>query len=417
MRIFFLSQIIPWPLDAGPKIKTWNVLKHLKASGYEVWFISFVRPEEEKYVGPVKELCDQSFFVPLRRSRIKDVFYFIRSRITGRPFLVERDRQKKMVDLSRNILSKNNFDVLHADQLTMTQFIYPLNDNENNIDLKVQGKRVFDAHNATWKILKRAADDSRGPIKWLYLDETRRLIQFEKDLILNFDHTFAVSEADRKSFTDLFSKEDFSSVNQKISVIPIGIDTDYLSRNHDQGSKKKYNLLTIGSLNYPPNADGIRWFLRDVYPLMVTQLPEVFLWVIGKNPPEDFFEIEKHYPNNIKITGYVEDLTAYFHESSLAIIPVRVGGGMRVRILECFAKRIPVLTTTVGIEGIDANKDQEVFVEDDPVQFALKAVEILEKEELKNVVIENALQLVRQKYDWSVVLKEINSIYSTLTKQ
>jgi len=417
MRILFLSQIIPWPLDAGPKIKTWNVLKHLKASGYEVWFVSFVRPEEEKYVPPVKELCDQSFFVPLRRSRFRDVFYFIRSRITGRPFLVERDRLKKMVELSKYLLTEEKFDILHADQLTMTQFIAPLNRNGVRFDLEEQGKRVFDAHNATWKILKRAADESSIPTKWLYLDETQRLIHYEKALIKGFDHTLAVSEADRKSFTDLFSNEDDSSVNHKISVIPIGIDTDHLSTSHYQGGKKKYTLLTIGSLNYPPNADGIRWFIREVFPKVISQLPEVFLWVIGKNPPEDFYEIERHYPNNLKVTGYVEDLTPYFLESSLAIIPVKVGGGMRVRILECFAKKIPVITTTVGIEGIDAKKGQEVFIEDDPDQFAQKTVEILENELLQNNLIENAWKLVRQKYDWSVVLKKINSIYSSLVIQ
>ena len=412
MRILFLSQIVPWPLDAGPKIKSWNVLRHLKEAGHEVWFVSFVRAEEEKHIPKVKELLDHAWFVPLKRSRINDFFFLAKSRFTGYPFLVERDQLPEMHELVKRLLAENHFDIFHADQVTMTQFFnFPVAHNRGGGDLP---KRVFDAHNATWKILERTANESRGPIKWLYRDEMRRLQQFEKKIIVDFDHTFTVSEIDKSSFLEIL--EDPRAVSKKITSIPIGINSRSYEASGNGSPDRPNQIVTLGSLNYPPNADGIRWFMREVYPLVLQKIPDAFLWVIGKNPPSDFFEYEKECADHLKVTGYVDDLTPYFDQASLAVIPVKVGGGMRVRILECFARGVPVITTTIGAEGIDVADGQNIFIEDEEEKFAQRIVEVLATEPLRSKVVLNAKNLVMEKYDWSVVLKELERVYSELVK-
>ena len=151
LRILFLTQIVPYPPDAGPKVKTWNVLRFLAGRGHEIHLATFVRPEEEKFLDKLKTVCAEVYPVPIRRSRVVDGYYWLRSHLTGRPFLIERDDLKAMRRLVDRLLLSQNFDVVHADQLTMTQFALHQNGSVT---------KVFDAHNAVWTILDRMADNS-----------------------------------------------------------------------------------------------------------------------------------------------------------------------------------------------------------------------------------------------------------------
>jgi glycosyltransferase involved in cell wall biosynthesis len=120
--------------------------------------------------------------------------------------------------------------------------------------------------------------------------------------------------------------------------------------------------MTMGTLHYPPNADGIRWFAKDVFPLVRQQVPQVTLTIVGKNPPPDFLHLQEQYPGVITVTGYVPDLTPFMEKAAIMVVAVRAGGGMRVRILEAFARGLPVVTTTVGLEGIEARPGEDVLV-------------------------------------------------------
>src|SRR5574341_428010 len=122
MRILFLTQIIPYPPDSGPKVKTWHVLRYLAERGHEVILASFMRAEEEDYVPVLKKYCTEVYTIPIRRSRLKDAGYWLLSHLTGRPFLIERDDIQAMRHYVQEILASISIDVIHADQLTMTQF-------------------------------------------------------------------------------------------------------------------------------------------------------------------------------------------------------------------------------------------------------------------------------------------------------
>jgi glycosyltransferase involved in cell wall biosynthesis len=167
----------------------------------------------------------------------------------------------------------------------------------------------------------------------------------------------------------------------------------------------------LGTLHYPPNADGIRWFFNEVFPLVQKRVPDVTLTIIGKNPPRDFIELAERNPGTIKVTGYVDDLVPYLEESALMVVPVRAGGGMRVRILEAFSYAMPVVTTTVGLEGIHGTPDHDVLVADTPLDFANRTIELLENPSLQERLSTNGRELATNKYDWQVVLAAMRPIY------
>jgi glycosyltransferase involved in cell wall biosynthesis len=194
-----------------------------------------------------------------------------------------------------------------------------------------------------------------------------------------------------------------------ITVIPIAVDTQQQQPvTRRPGSK---NIVTLGTLHYPPNADGIRWFLNQVFPLVCQHVPDATLTIIGKNPPQDFLDLAARNPEVVKVTGYVPELAPYLEESALMVVPVRAGGGMRVRILEAFAYAMPVVTTTIGLEGIDATPEREVLVADAPIDFANRVIELLKDASLQGKLSANGRQLAEAKYDWQVVLSAMDPIY------
>lgn len=418
MHILFLTQIIPYPPDAGPKVKTWHVLRHLAQKGYRVTLASFVRPEEEEHVAAVKEVCQKVYTVPIHRSRVKDVGYWLRSNLTGRPFLIERDDLVEMRRVVEQILARDRVDIIHADQLTMTQFGLkgqPAQETTTREDKNgAPPNRIFDAHNAVWTIVERMKENAPWYLKPVAGLEAQRIKGYEGMIVNQFEHTLAVAEPDRLALEDAVASISKAPglKNDSITVVPIAVDTQSLQPvQRSPGSKK---ILTLGTLHYPPNADGIRWFANDVFPLIQAKEPEVELTIIGKNPPADFFQLQEKHPRAINVTGYVEDLTPYFEQAAVMVIAVRAGGGMRVRILESFARGMPVVTTTVGLEGIDATPGEHVLVADTPEEFAQSTLELLANPSLAEKIAQRGRKLAEDNYDWQVVLQRMDAVYENL---
>ncbi|HKI53609.1 MAG TPA: glycosyltransferase family 4 protein [Anaerolineales bacterium] len=406
-KILFLTQIVPFPPDAGPKVKTYHVIRALADQGHSVTLVSFVRPEEVRHISALQEICEAVHVVPIRRSRVADAGYMLRSYLTNRPFLIERDDLRPMQDMVNSLVQKDDFQFIHADQLTMVQFAIRGASAFPNKKTKV----IFDAHNAVWTIVERMKENARWFLKPVLSIEAKRVKKYEGELLQTVDHVLAVTDIDRNLLEDAlyFSKENKNNRASPITVIPIAVDTKKLQPiNRKAGSK---NIVTLGTLHYPPNADGIRWFFNEVFPLVQKRVPDVTLTIIGKNPPRDFLDLSESNQGTIKVTGYVDDLRPYLEESALMVVPVRAGGGMRVRILEAFSYGMPVITTTVGLEGIHGTPDHDVLIGDTPVEFANRTIELLEDDSLQEKLSNNGRELATTKYDWQAVLSAMRPIY------
>ena len=408
MRILFLTQIIPYPPDAGPRVKTWHVLRYLVSQGHEVILASFVRPDEEPHVATLQKICTAVYTVPIRRSRVADVFYLLRSNVSGRPFLIERDDLKGMRQLVQRLTTKEKIDLIHADQLTMTQFAFV-------VPLAQRPFTLFDAHNATWTISQRMVQNMPSLLAPILRLETNRIKRYEAMLVEQFSHTMVVIKPDKEALIAGVKEEQKATLRERISVIPIAVDTHELQPT--QRDPNSINIMTLGSLNYPPNADGIRWFLNEVFPLVQAQMPTATLTIIGRKPPADFIRAAEAQPDNIQVTGYVPDLTPYMEAAALMVVPVRAGSGMRVRLLEAFARAMPAVTTTIGLEGIEATHNQEILIADTPTDFAQATLNLLQDKTLQQKLAENGRLLAETTYDWQIVLQKMNAVYSLVENQ
>jgi glycosyltransferase involved in cell wall biosynthesis len=304
------------------------------------------------------------------------------------------------------VLASQNIDVIHADQLTMTQFALPF--------VKKNGRKpvlIFDAHNAVWTITERMRQSVPFYLKIPLMLETKRIKNYEGRITKEFNKTLAVTEPDRIALAEAV-KEYGSDDYPPIAVIPIAVDTHQIQP--VKRAESSLNILTMGTLYYPPNADGIRWFLREVFPLVSREIQDARLTIVGKNPPKDLIRASEQSQGKIVVTGYVPDLDPYFMQAALMVIPVRAGGGMRVRILEAFARAMPVVTTTVGLEGIQAEPGLDVLVADSPEGFANSVIGLLGSRDLRTRLSQNGRRLAETRYDWQVVLSRLESVYRQL---
>jgi glycosyltransferase involved in cell wall biosynthesis len=293
--------------------------------------------------------------------------------------------------------------------LTMAQFI-PLSKKEYFLDRKYLS--VFDAHNATYSIVERMQKTSVWFLKPIYVLEAMKVKNYEASIIKNFDHTLAVSKQDRQLLIEACNDEpEDRLIGGRIKVIPIAVDT--VAMQPIQRLPGSHNIVTIGTLHYLPNADGIRWFIQEIFPKIKSRVGDATLTIIGKNPPADFLQFSGRSNGAIKVTGYVKELEPLLSEAALMVVPVRAGGGMRVRILEALSRGMPVVTTTVGLEGIEAQIGDDVLVSDDASEFADEVVRLLEDTHLQSCLAENGRNLAEHRYDWRVVLKKMDEIYAS----
>jgi glycosyltransferase involved in cell wall biosynthesis len=407
-------------------VKTWHVLRYLVGQGHQVILASFTRPEEESFVPFLREMCADVYTIPIRRSRFADVGYWLRSHVSGRPFLIERDDLAEMRRVVQEVLASVPVDCIHADQLTMAQFALPfLTPKKQSIagitsETATKPTLVFDAHNAVWTIVGRMTHNVPWYLRPVLKLEARRVKKYEGQIVASFDHTLAVTDIDRRYLleardTYLNGKSHsggettVKGSGDRITTIPIAVDTEGLQPvSRKPGSK---NIFTMGTLHYPPNADGIRWFVREVFPMIKQRIPDVSLTITGRNPPADFLQLPQESDGAIQVTGYAPQLLPLLKQAALMVVPVRAGSGMRVRILEAFAYGMPVVTTTVGLEGIDAQAGKDVVVADSPQDFAKEVTNLIQDEAKQADLAMNGRNLAECCYDWKVILQRMEEIY------
>lgn len=395
MNVLLLTQVLPYPPDSGPTVKTWNVLKHL-ARTHRVTLASFVRGDQRDAIRHLEQHCHAVHTVPMRRSRLRDASALVRSFATGEPFVIVRDDRAAMHQLVARLTLATRFDVVHADQVNMAPYA-----------ARVRGARViFDAHNALWLAMRRLSDTRpRGPVRRALQREWRALRRYEGALCRQFDTVLAVSQADRAAL------EEAAGVPLRARVIPIAIDTQEVRpiARRPEGD----DILHIGTLLWPPNADGVLWFLGEVWPLIRAQRPRARLAIAGARPPRSVTAAAARHAD-VEVAGFVPELTPRLQRAAALVIPLRAGAGMRVRILNGLAQELPIVTTTLGCEGIDVVHGQHLLIADSPAEFAAATVRLLADPNEATAMGRRGRALIESRYDFRTVCAALDDVYAAV---
>jgi glycosyltransferase involved in cell wall biosynthesis len=392
MKVLLLTQVLPYPPDSGPKVKTWNLIKYL-AQQHEITLVSFVRGDQSADVRYLRRYCCAVHTLPMERGPLRDGLAMVRSLLNGQPWMMVRDDRAAMRRLVDRLAAEEHFDVAHADQLNMCQYARRV----------PHAFKLFDAHNALWVLYRRLSDTmAPGPQKWLLERDWRLLKDYEGHICREFDAVTAVIPEDKAALEEAIGEA------SNIQVIPITVDTDEVScveRRPDAD-----HVVHIGTMYWPPNIDGMLWFADEVWPFIRARRPETAFDLIGARPPKQVVALSQN-GSGINVTGYVDDLGPYLAQTGVFVVPLRAGGGMRVKILNALAQGLPIVSTSLGCEGIQVTHERDILVADTPVEFAQAVLRVLEEPDLSARLSNNGRHLAETVYDYRIACRPLDQIY------
>jgi glycosyltransferase involved in cell wall biosynthesis len=346
---------------------------------------------------------------------MRDAWYMVLSFVTGQPFMMLRDDRKAMRNLVDELSARHQFDIAHADQLNMGQYAE-----------RIPGAfKILDAHNALWLLYKRLWETmSSGLRKWLLGRDWRMLKTYEGRLVREFDWRMLktyegrlVREFDAVlavSHEDKIALQEAAGETVDIAVIPIAVDTEEVAVVEREPSPR--HILHIGTMYWPPNIDSVNWFVQEIYPLICQQRPDVQFDVVGSRPPSELLALNDA-GLGINVAGYVEDPTPYQQRAAVMVVPLLAGGGMRVKILNALAEGIPIVSTTLGYEGIEVTPGQDILVGDTPEAFAAEVLRVLNDPDLGRQLAANGRCLAEEKYDYRKACPPLDTVLARVIRK
>ncbi|MCP4111794.1 MAG: glycosyltransferase [Desulfobacteraceae bacterium] len=395
MKILFLSQRFLLPMDTGGKIRTGKILEQLSQL-HEITLISNVEePKDSPYLPNIRELCTEFVSVPWKEIKKYSFPFFVRlffQMFSIYPVNVLNDSSAKLRVAVEKEAASGNYDVAICDFVQSALMFR---------DIKGIPTLLFQ-HNVESEISRRHVTQSDNIImKIFWFLQWKKMLLFEKRACKSFDKVIAVSEKDRQTFEKLYS------VNN-VTDIPTGVDVDYFAPVPDPDIKVN-SLVFCGSMDWLPNEDAVIFFVRDILGKIKQNISNITLTIAGRNPSPNLTKLIRDYPE-VSLTGWVEDTRPYIAGSSLYIVPIRIGGGTRMKIYEAMAMGKSVISTSVGAEGLPVVNGENIIIEDDPTEFAKKITELLKSEEKREKIGTAACDYVRKYFAWESVAESFSSI-------
>jgi polysaccharide biosynthesis protein PslH len=386
VRILWLKTELLHPVDKGGKIRTYQMLRELKRD-QEITYLTLDDGANGEARERAEEYCHELVRVPHQpREKFTPAFYaeLGTNLFSSLPYAIAKYQSPEMQQRISELIDKRNHDVVVCD------FLAPA----INVPLNLPCASVLFEHNVEAMIWKRHYEVQTNPTKKIYLREQwRKMKAFEGKTCRRFDQVIAVSRADRETI-----KQEYDV--PRVSDVPTGVDTEFF---HPRGAEHDpHNLVFTGSMDWLPNEEAIRYFIEQILPLIKREAPNVTLTVVGRNPYPALVDLSKRDPS-IVVTGRVEDVRPYMERAAAYVVPLRIGGGTRLKIFEAMAMEKPIVSTTVGAEGLPVSHESELILADTPEDFARAVVRVLSDRELANGLAGRAAKLVREQFGWDRV--------------
>lgn len=375
MNILILSNKPPYPPKDGSSLATLNMIKGLAASGHKISLLAITtqkhRSRIDKIPMELRSIVDFNYInINTQTSILKGLFNLLFSRF---PYNIERFIDRNYKKKLEAIICSNKFDLIQLEGLYLVPYIKTIRQaTSTNI--------AYRSHNIEHEIWQRISKNESNWIKsWYYSLLSKRIRSMELGIKHQVDALVAISKRDEQWFlSNGFDKPSItipSGYSTSESTQPSGIDNN--------------DICFLGSLDWIPNQEGLIWFLNEVWPKVQETYPDLKFHIAGRNAPLSLFE-QVSKIKSVIFHGEVENAEDYLKEFSILVVPILSGSGMRVKIVEGMMLGKAIVTTTIGIEGIDADNREQVLIADKPEEFANSIIEIVQKPELKLALIDKA---------------------------
>lgn len=385
LKVLFFAQRFPYPMDTGGKIRTGKLLEYLHQV-FDVTLISNVEsPKDDPYLESVGKLCQEFYPVPWKEVKKYSCKFYLRvlAKLFSRyPISVSNDYSPGLERTLMEVLQKSQYDLLICD------FLQP------SINCtKVTGCRtLLFQHNVEAVIPRRHYEIAKNPISkvfwWL---QWQKMARYEGEMCRWFDGIVTVSESDKRLLEDAYGA-------RSVFAIPTGIDTEYFSPAHNLTDN--HSLVFTGSMDWLPNEDALLYFAQDILGQIKKEVPSVTLTVVGRNPSRHLKRELSRHPE-IMVVGRVPDVRPYIGSHAVYIIPLRIGGGTRIKAYEALAMGKAMVSTAVGVEGLPLRDGEHFLMADTADQFALAVTALLKDTERRRALGETACRFVQDNFSWA----------------
>ena len=395
MKILWLKTELLHPVDKGGKIRSYYMLKELKRSCHITYLTLDDGTADNKARELANEYCHELVCVPHRqREKFTAGFYveLLLNLASELPYAIKKYESPAMRHEITARVAQGSFDVLVCD------FLAPA----VNVPSGLNCRSVLFQHNVEAMIWKRHYDVQTNVAKRAYLyRQWQKMRAFEAKSCLQFDSVVAVSREDRELMQQQYGVD-------QIYDVPTGVDTEYFRPSGRLTSQPK-NLVFTGSMDWLPNEDAIRYFTAQIMPLIEHAVPGVTLTVVGRNPYPSLVELSERDPS-VVVTGRVEDVRPFMEEAAVYIVPLRIGGGTRLKIYEAMAMEKAIVSTSIGAEGLPVTNGKEILLADTPEAFAEAVVSLIRQESSAAELGKQAAAKVRERFGWDTVAESFSEI-------
>lgn len=397
MKILQISPQIPYPADNGGKISIYGITQSLSLLGHDITLVCYYSGNfDKKKFDELSKICKPVFIL---HDTSNNILGSIKNLFSDVPYNISKYYSKSLENFVIDFLKENEVDIVHIDHLHLS-WVVDIVKSIKNIPV------VLREHNLEMQIMKRFYENTRNPILKLYSKiQYRKFLTYEPKQAIKFDKCIMISPEDEKSLKKLNSLI-------KTTTIPVGVEENIL--NYPSTKQAPYSLFHLGSLKWEPNLQGLNWFIDDILPNILKFFPQTKLYIFGEGLNR--LKVRKQFVHNVIKVGYVKDIWSAIKDKKLLIVPLRVGSGMRVKIIEMLAAGKLIVTTEIGKEGIDVLDGKHLFIANDSNTFQKKILDIFNDQVDESEIVFNAKEYIRENHLWSKIAKKFENEYFKLCK-
>lgn len=391
-----VTAVCPYPPNSGNPLRTYNLISRL-ARDHDVWLITYFNPDDggEHAIAHLRSVCAGVEAIPQRAARaFHKPAAFLRYLLRRTPVDLRFFTSDEMQRAVHRLADENAFDVVQIEDSYMALYFEALPRHAQDRAIITMHDLVCVKYDRIYRL------EPKLPRKFRLWLHSRMMRKWEPRYMERFKCCVTMSEVDRRQLNAM-------NPRLKIEVVPNGVDTTLYKLLSDEN--KVPALLFVGDMSYRPNVDAAIFLCDDVLPLVRRRLPEAQAWLVGVNPGSEVMRLDGE---GVHVTGRVDDVRPYYERTSVCVVPLRAGGGTRLKILEAMALGRPVVSTRIGCEGINVTDGEHILLAETPEEFADKVVWLITDRTLREYIVRNARQLVETQYDWEIITQTLVLVYA-----
>jgi glycosyltransferase involved in cell wall biosynthesis len=398
MNILVIANKVPYPPTDGGAFATLNMVMGLNEAGANVSVLAINTPKHFTRKADIpKQVLSKIdfdiFFIDTSISIIKAIVNLI---FSNRPYNAERFFDAGFEALIAQKLLQKNYDIVQLEGSYLFPYI-------PTIKKLYRGKIALRAHNVEWEIWKRTASLQKNVFKkWYFNNLAKRIFNLEKKILQQTDLLVPISERDSIKLIEM-------GYDKEMHICPVGYNLFFNSKSVEPRYEFP-SVFHIGGLDWLPNQEGIIWFLRNCWPIIVEKFPNVTFYIAGRNAPQTFIEQLNKYAN-VVFCGEVKSSVDFIESKAVMIVPLLSGSGMRVKIVEGMALGKAIVSTTIGAEGINAINGKQIAIADSPYNFAMALINLLKTKDSINEMGQNAQQFAEINLNNRILTQNLLNFY------